>query len=107
VQPSLWESVLPTELLELPVELARVDGVLEDPVFFAPFAVLRSGDGSAVDSDGDVSAVDVLEVPVSAGLREPVPGGGGLDLLAAVRADPAGWAGASSDHADEDHHPVW
>jgi IS5 family transposase len=35
---SLWEAVLPPELLKLPVELARVDVLLDDPVFFAPFA---------------------------------------------------------------------
>ena len=37
-QPTLWDSILPTELLVLPGELARVDGLLDDPVFFAPFA---------------------------------------------------------------------
>ena len=37
-QPTLWESILPAELLVLPVELARVDALLDDPVFFAPFA---------------------------------------------------------------------
>jgi transposase, IS5 family len=33
-----WESLLPPELLRLPAELARVDALLDDPVFFAPFA---------------------------------------------------------------------
>jgi transposase, IS5 family len=33
-----WESQLPPELLHLPEELARVDALLDDPVFFAPFA---------------------------------------------------------------------
>src|ERR1700682_2524295 len=37
-QVSLWEAVLPPELLKLPDELARVDALLDDPVFFAPFA---------------------------------------------------------------------
>jgi IS5 family transposase len=37
-QPSLWESLLPEEVLRLPAELARVDGLLDDPVFFAPSA---------------------------------------------------------------------
>jgi IS5 family transposase len=37
-QPTLWDSILPVELLVLPGELARVDGLLDDPVFFAPFA---------------------------------------------------------------------
>jgi transposase, IS5 family len=37
-RPSLWESRLPAEVLRLPAELARVDALLDDPVFFAPFA---------------------------------------------------------------------
>ena len=36
-QVSLWEAVLPAEVLRLPVELARVDALLDDPVFFAAF----------------------------------------------------------------------
>lgn len=34
---SLWEAVLPPEVLRLPEEFARVDALLDDPVFFAPF----------------------------------------------------------------------
>jgi transposase, IS5 family len=34
---SLWEAVLPAEVLRLPEQLARVDALLDDPVFFAPF----------------------------------------------------------------------
>jgi IS5 family transposase len=37
-QPTLWDSILPPELLVLPVELGRVDVLLDDPVFFSPFA---------------------------------------------------------------------
>src|SRR5258706_2793340 len=37
-RPSAWESLLPPEVLRLPEELARVDVLLDDPVFFAPFA---------------------------------------------------------------------
>jgi IS5 family transposase len=37
-QPTLWEAILPDELHRLPQELARVDVLLNDPVFFAPFA---------------------------------------------------------------------
>jgi transposase, IS5 family len=37
-QPTLWDSILPVELLVLPVELGRVDALLDDPMFFAPFA---------------------------------------------------------------------
>src|SRR5215213_1780517 len=38
VEVSLWEAVLPEEVLRLPEELARLDALLDDPVFFAPFA---------------------------------------------------------------------
>jgi transposase, IS5 family len=37
-QPTLWDAILPPELLVLPTELARVDALLDDAVFFAPFA---------------------------------------------------------------------
>jgi transposase, IS5 family len=37
-QATLWDAILPAELLVLPAELARVDALLDDPVFFAPFA---------------------------------------------------------------------
>lgn len=36
--PSEWELALPAEVLRLPEDLARVDALLDDPVFFAPFA---------------------------------------------------------------------
>ena len=36
-QPTLWESVLPPEALRMPVELGRVDALLDDARFFAPF----------------------------------------------------------------------
>jgi len=35
---SLWDAILPQELLVLPDELARVDALLDDRAFFAPFA---------------------------------------------------------------------
>ena len=35
-QPTLWEAILPEELRRLPVELARVDALLDDPRFFTP-----------------------------------------------------------------------
>jgi len=36
-QPSLWESVLPEEMLQLSEELSKVDALLEDERFLAPF----------------------------------------------------------------------
>lgn len=37
-QPTLWDAILPAELLVLPAELGRVDALLDDAVFVAPFA---------------------------------------------------------------------
>jgi IS5 family transposase len=37
-QVSAWEAALPAEVVRLPEELARVDALLDDPVFFASFA---------------------------------------------------------------------
>jgi transposase, IS5 family len=37
-QRSLWEAILPAGILGLPEELARVDALLDDPGFLAPFA---------------------------------------------------------------------
>jgi transposase, IS5 family len=36
-QPTLWESLLPPEALVMPAELERVDRLLDDERFFAPF----------------------------------------------------------------------
>jgi hypothetical protein len=38
VGESLWEAVLPEELRELLAELGKVDGILDDDRFLAPFA---------------------------------------------------------------------
>jgi IS5 family transposase len=35
--PCEWESRLPPEVLRLPEDLVRVDALLDEPVFFAPF----------------------------------------------------------------------
>jgi IS5 family transposase len=36
-QPTLWDAILPAEALVMSSELSRVDALLDDPVFFAPF----------------------------------------------------------------------
>ena len=105
--PTLWESILPAAVLGMPAELEAVDRLLDDPRFFEPYrAVLPCVVGAAVDPDRDVPAADVLEVPLQAGLRAVVSGGGGLDHLAAVLSDPARWGDAASDDVDEDHEPL-
>ena len=66
-QPSLWEALLPPEVLGLSPELARVDELLDDARFFEPFpGPLRSGPGPAVGPDRGLPAVDVPQEPVPA-----------------------------------------
>ena len=36
-QRTLWETILPPGYQDLPAELAAVDALLDDPVFFAPY----------------------------------------------------------------------
>ena len=80
MQPTLWESILPSVVLGMPAELERVDRLLDDPRFFEPYrGFFHETVGAAVDPDRDVSAVDVLEVPLQARVRAVVSGGGGLD----------------------------
>ena len=67
-QPTLWDAILPPELLVLSDELARVDALLDDPAFFAPFATYFDARRSAINPDGDLPAVDVSEVSLPAGL---------------------------------------
>ena len=73
-QPSLWESVLPEELLQLPEELVRVDAMLDDPVFFSPFVPFfdpRMGRPSTPIET--YLRLMFLKFRVPAGLRELVP----------------------------------
>ena len=67
--PSAWESLLPAEVLRLPEDLARVDALLDDPGFFAPFApYFHPVIGRPSTPVGMLSAADVLEVPLPAGV---------------------------------------
>src|SRR5438045_840740 len=106
-QPTLWDAILPEELRRLPVELARIDVLLDDPVFFAPFVPFfdpRIGRPSTPMET--YLRLMFLEVPVPAGVRVVVPGGVGLDHVASVLPDRDRSAGAAPDHPDETHHPV-
>lgn len=64
----LWESLLPDEVRRLPEELAGGRIVGRSGVLRPVRAVLRPAQGPAVDADGGLSAVDVCEVPLPAGL---------------------------------------
>ncbi|MCW2548517.1 MAG: inferenceab initio prediction:Prodigal:2 [Mycobacterium sp.] len=106
-QPSLWDSILPPELLVLPVELGRVDVLLDDPVFFAPFAAYFD------------ARIGRPSIPVETYLRLMFLkfrcrlGYESLcrevsDSISWQRfcPDPVRYPGAASDDVDEDHHPL-
>ena len=76
VEVSLWEAVLPDEILRLPVELARVDVLLDDPVFFVPFVPFFDPRLGRPSTPMEVYlGLDVPQVPLPAGLRVAVPRG--------------------------------
>src|SRR5689334_20641386 len=64
--------------------------------------LLRPGAGPTVDPDGNLSAVDVPEAPVPAGVPGAVRGGGRLDFVAAVLPHRHRRPGAPPDHPQED-----
>jgi len=69
-QISLWEAVLPIELLRLPDELARVDALLDDEAFFGPFEDFFDPRTGRPSTPMEVlPAVDVPEVPGPTGVR--------------------------------------
>ena len=106
-QPSLFESVLPEQLLRLPEELARVDALLDDPAFFAPFVPFfdpRIGRPSTPMET--YLRMMFLKFRYRLGYESAVPGGERLDHLAAVLPDPAGGVGAAPDHVDEADHAL-
>src|SRR5262245_7302120 len=104
---SLWEAVLPDEVLRLPQELARVDALLDDPAFFAPFVPFFDPRLGRPSTPMEVYLrLNVPQVPLPPGLRNLVPRGRRFDHLAAVLPDPLGRAGAAPDHADEVDHPL-
>jgi len=105
-QQTLWETILPPGYQDLPKQLAAVDALLDDPVFFQPYRALLCGDRSTVDPDRDLPADDVPQAPLPVGLRDAVPGGQGLAVLVAVLPGPAGLQGSAPVDLGKDHHPV-
>ena len=85
--------MLPEELLRLPEELARVDALLDDPAFFAPFVPFfdpRMGRPSTPMET--YLRLMFLKFRYRLGYESAVPGGVRFDHLAAVLPDPA-WTG--------------
>ena len=68
-QSTLWETILPPGYQDLPTELAAVDELLDDPVVLRalPGALLPAA-RTPVDPDRDLSAGDVPQAPLPAGV---------------------------------------
>jgi len=106
-QVSLWEAVLPDEVRRLPVELERVDRLLDDGVFFGPFVPFfhpRAGRPSTPME----TYLRLMFLKFRHGLgyeslcrevADSLP-------LAAVLPDPVGWGGAAPDDVDEVDDPL-
>ena len=91
----------------LPVELGRVDALLDDPVFFAPFApYFDARIGRPSIPMETYLRLMFLKFRYRLGYRVVVSGGVRFDFLAAVLPDPVRHPGAAPDHVDEDHHPL-
>ena len=102
-QPTLWDSILPAELSVLPVELGQVDELLDDPVFFAPFAAYFDARIGRPSTPRDLSAVDVPEVATGWAMSRCT--GRCFDLRQRFCRIPFG---TRVPHATtcEDHHPL-
>src|SRR5215203_2696983 len=106
-QPTLWEAILPDELRRLPVELARVDALLDDPVFFAPFvSFFDPGMGRPSTPMETYLRLMFLKFRYRLGFESLCREVFGLDHLAAVLPDRDRPTGAAPDHPDEADHPV-
>ena len=92
-QPTVWDAILPVALLVLPVELGRLDELVDDPVFFVPFAPFfdaRIG-GPLIPMETYLQMM-FSEVPLPVERCGVVSGGGRFDFLA------AGFAGSRSGY---------
>src|SRR5215472_5274888 len=104
--PSEWESRLPAQVLRLPEDLARVDALLDDPVFFAPFApYFHPVLGRPSTPVECYLRLMFLKFRHRLGYESLCAEVSDPGQLAAVLPDRAGWGGAASDDADEADHP--
>ena len=74
-QRTLWEAVLPPGYQDLPAQLARVDALLDDPVFFEPyrrhFSAVLGRPSIPIET---YLRMMFLKHPVRAGLRDRCAG---------------------------------
>src|SRR4051794_8960466 len=106
VEVSLWEAVLPEEVLRLPDELARVDALLDDPVFFAPFTPFFDPRLGRPSTPMEVYLrLMFLKFRYKLGY-ESLCREVSDSITWRVLPDPVGRRGAAPNHADEADHPL-
>ena len=67
-QQTLWETILPPGYQDSPEELAAVDELLDAPAFSGPTERTGPRCWTPVDPDRNLSADDVPQAPLPAGL---------------------------------------
>ena len=104
-QPTVWDAILPVALLVLPVELGRLDELVDDPVFFVPFFDARIG-GPLIPMETYLQMMFLkFRYRLSdAALCREVANSISWQL---VLPDPVRDTGGPSDPAEEAHHRVW
>ena len=80
-QTTIWEALLLKEAKRLPAELAKVDAHLDNEQFIARGRALFS---KCLGCPSTPAAAAVSQAPLPARLRDPVPRGRRLDLIAVV-----------------------
>ena len=106
-QVSLWEAVLPPELLKLPAELSRVDELLDDEVFFAPFMPFFNPTHGRPSTPMEVYLRLMFgKFRHGLGYESLCREVGDSLPLAAVLPHPPGWCGAAPDDVDEADDPL-
>ena len=102
VGESLWEAVLPAELRELPAELGKVDAILDEDRFLAPFrSRLTAAIGRPTIPIETYLRLMYLKHRYGLGYETLCRGGRRLVHLAALLPDRARRAGARPVDADE------
>jgi hypothetical protein len=104
--PPAWDALLPAEVRRLSAELATVDAYLDDDRFITPWQPhFPEPARSPVGPDPNPAAPAVLETPLPARLRDALPGGQRLDLVAAVLPHRPGPAGSPPHHPGQAGRP--
>jgi transposase, IS5 family len=85
-QPTLWDAIIPPELLELPELLARVDRLLDDERFFTPFVAHFHASEGRPSIPMETYLRLMFSVPLWPGLRDVGGRGCGLNAVSG-----AGW----------------